>query len=126
MLAKGYLLLLLVLGCAADGREEYIQTHPQLLPEIVIGIQQGEIVVGMTCEQVKIVLGEPTFIKKNGELERWIYQGNSFGTKPKELYNPDSAFPQGIGFVVPFVYHAQEIWIDFSIGKVCRVQKMLY
>lgn len=131
-----YGIIFYCVGCAhSESVDDYVLKHPQLSPEITIALRSNNIINGMSQEEVKLLWGDPKFIehgrieKESGKIEkeRWVYRGNSSPKKEKEdeAYSPDSAFPQGIGFVIPFHYQAREVRIDFDMGKVYRIQEIL-
>ncbi len=62
-------LFLMVTGCAANGplikpnhnsRQGYINQHPELTQEIMQAILEGEVIAGMTKEQVVVSWGKPS------------------------------------------------------------------
>lgn len=77
------------LGCATGGpimkpsltsRQEYVQNHPELSPEIKQAILAGQVINGMTKEAVRVSWGEPTRIKDFGtNPQAWWYERDSEG-----------------------------------------------
>lgn len=105
----------------------YIEQNPTMSTEKRVAMRNGQVINGMTKQEVELVLGKPTFIdRKSGPPEpvRWIYREVS-GVTEEEAYQHDSAFPQGIGYVIPLNYRCREIRVDFEDDKVCRVQRIL-
>jgi hypothetical protein len=113
-------------GCARNAVGEYIVAHQEQPSEILVAMSNGRVIVGMNVEQIKLLLGEPMLKEqRTPQVERWIYRNLESGITQGDAYTTDSAFPQGIGFVIPLYYRAQEIFIDFAAGKVCRVEHIL-
>lgn len=114
-------------GCSGE-IEKYIEKTPNLSTRKIIAMRSGQIINGMSIEEVKKILGEPTFTEKIGKEKaenRWVYRLVKQGKQISDVYQPFSAFPQGIAYVIPLYYKPQEIRIDFCGEKVCRVQEIL-
>ncbi len=60
------LIMLLSIGCYTS-REGYISAHPELNPKIKDAIIKGEVLEGMTEDEVKASWGSPTQIVKGAE-----------------------------------------------------------
>ena len=67
--------------CASQSSrvQTYLDSHPNLKPEIRQAIIDGDILIGMTTEQVVASIGKPVKINKttdkDGVSEQWIYAG---------------------------------------------------
>ena len=122
-------LIALGLGCSSTSNQtdQYLLQHRDLPPEIILAIGNLQVINGMNPEQVLLVMGEPMLKETIAQdaVERWIYRESSSGMKLGEAYDPGSAFPLGIGFVIPLPYRAQEIRVDFNSGAVCRIERIL-
>lgn len=113
-------------GCGHNQVQEYVLTHRDQPAEILVALSSGRVINGMNEEQVRLLIGDPLLKEQlTPQIERWIYRNLDAGMKQAEAYEADSAFPQGIGFVIPLHYRAQEIFVDFAAGKVCRVEQIL-
>jgi hypothetical protein len=61
---------------------EYIKATPDLSEERKEAMRQSIITTGMNKEQVKVLLGEPSKIKREGKWKQiWIYQEKDMPTK---------------------------------------------
>lgn len=106
--------------------QNYIESNPGLDTKKIIAIKTGQVVNGMDQKEVKIILGDPTFeenMKDQGM--RWIYRLVEKGKPLSDVYTPESGFPQGIAYIIPFYYRPVEIRIDFCNNIVCRVNEIL-
>jgi outer membrane protein assembly factor BamE (lipoprotein component of BamABCDE complex) len=63
------IIMSLLIGCYTS-REGYVSAHPELKPNIKEAILKGEIVAGMTREEVRASLGEPPTVAKGYEAGR--------------------------------------------------------
>ena len=118
---------LILIGCTNNQIRHYLENHPDLSPDKSLAMHHGYIINGMTAEEVNLVLGEPTFREGDpatSNKARWVYRETS-GIKEQDAYQSDSAFPQGVGYVIPLNYHCKELRVDFSNGKVWRIEKIL-
>lgn len=122
----GWLCLFFV-GCTTpDPIAEYLAENPDLPPETIFALRNRQIINRMNADEVMLVLGEPTFLPHTeGGIERWVYRENPVGIEHNEAYSSGSAFPSGIGFVIPLRYRSNEIRIDFQEGRVCQIQEIL-
>lgn len=81
--------MVMLSGCAARRRLEYIDSHPDLPEEIRQGILVGTIVKGMNKKEVILSLGKPTkkdiFNDAFGAMEVWTY-GDCINQKCSMLY----------------------------------------
>lgn len=105
----------------------YLKEHPNLSSDKIVAMRVGTVINGMTEKEVKLVLGEPSFIEKFPKkihTRRWIYRKLG-GRTTQEAYNHKSSFPLGIGFVIPLHYKCKEMRIDFENGIVSKVEKIL-
>lgn len=119
------LLLAWMLVSCNQVAEEKDRLLMSLRPEVKKAIQSHTVVNEMTQEEVQLSLGEPHFVEvQSATAEKWIYRSPS-GIEVKEAYPIDSSFPQGVGFVIPLQYKANEIRIDFNEKRVCRIEKIL-
>ncbi|MHC4204392.1 MAG: hypothetical protein ACYSTT_07050 [Planctomycetota bacterium] len=77
-------LLFILNGCSfyedfavSRRRQAYLYSHPDSKYYVRIAIMYGEILIGMTQEQVKASRGRPQRVKRNvysfGVYEQWIY-----------------------------------------------------
>ena len=123
-----YFVLLWALGSGCTNYiEKYIERHPHLPAQRIMAMRVGTVINGMDVEEVRLVMGKPTFVEKPGgspKKIRWIYRDIS-GIRADDAYAAGSSFPQGIGYVIPLDYQYREIRIDFQDDKVCRVEKIL-
>ena len=74
------LICFFVFGCMANKRRvEFINAHQDTSPAIKQAILDGEVVLGMTKEQVLASRGRPLHISKTTDVrgtdEQWIYVG---------------------------------------------------
>lgn len=64
----------------AKRRKDYLAAHPELKIEVKEAILNGEVLIGMTAEQVTAAIGAPkrTEILKNtnGLHEQWVYSSS--------------------------------------------------
>lgn len=124
-------ILVFILGCASNSVHEYVKANPNLKPEKIVAFQEQRVINGMTSEEVLLSFGKPQYQEKKyienrkAEIERWVYIGHGEGMKEEAAYTSGSAFPSGIGFVIPLHYRSHEIQIDFHEGKVFRVEEIL-
>ncbi len=61
---------------AAAREAAYFSAHPELPPSIAKAIDQGHVLLGMTKEQVWVVLGDPAHKRvfgENGSIEIWLF-----------------------------------------------------
>ena len=69
--------LFLTVSCAMERQQQYIKSHPELKSKIKTAIENGEIIIGMTKEQVLASRGRPFNINKttteNMVYEQWVY-----------------------------------------------------
>lgn len=81
-------LLLLAMGCAPlvktsfSHRQEYVNSHSGLSLEIKQSILKGEVMNGMTKEDVLAILGKPTRISAEQYGESWFYDQPFFSLRP--------------------------------------------
>jgi len=72
-----FFLCLFLLCCAVDRRQQYIKTHPNLEERTRDAIENGDILIGMTYEQVLASRGRPFNINKTTTAEmvyeQWVY-----------------------------------------------------
>lgn len=80
-----FFVAIFLIGCLPSVRYTYeeIRNFP---PEIQEHIKKGEVVSGMTFQQVRLAWGAPTTTrvipsKDDKEIIHWIYQQVPFGTK---------------------------------------------
>jgi len=83
------LICLFMLGCLRlpfmtsvwlkKDRPAYVRTHPGLSSEMRKAILKGEVLIGMTFEQVSFSRGEPLdkneFKNETGTASQWVYVG---------------------------------------------------
>ena len=85
-------LIISIYGCSTAGplvkpdsnsRKIYVNSHPELNQEIKQSILNGEVIVGMTREQVRITWSEPSSISNSSNSkyydegkEGWYYKGS--------------------------------------------------
>ncbi len=112
-----------ILSCTST-LEKYISTQSEMNEEKKEALRNKEIIPGMTSKEVILILGEPQVKKEQENGILWTYK-NVSGISPKEAYTSDSAFSQGIAFIVPLNYRCQELNILLENNQVCRVEKIL-
>lgn len=119
--------LLMAAGCAAfDPIEKYLEANPDLPTEKILALRSRYVVNGMTEQEVKLILGEPMFVEQREDgIIRWIYRNRATGMEPGEAYSSGSAFPAGLGFLIPLHYRSREIQIDFYEQTTCRIEEIL-
>lgn len=76
-------------GCALNSpllkpgqssRQEYVNSHPELSPDIKQAILDGKVIKGMTKEDVRISWGQPTTIDDfSADPKAWWYEEDSEG-----------------------------------------------
>jgi len=106
------LAIFLLVGCAAGNnltkpthntRQEYVNSHPQLISEIKQAILRGKVVKGMSKDDVFAAWGEPTRISAETSGEGWFYDQPFISFSPKKSV---SFTKDGL------VYDFSEIWLD--------------
>jgi len=88
------LLACLLSGCALDQRRRsrYVQSHPDLAPEIREAIVKGKLIGGMTRDDVAAARGRPTrsvsgYDAKTGPYVVWVYDYSYvLNTGPHDTY----------------------------------------
>lgn len=70
-------LALLMIGCVASP-ESYLTAHPGTPPNIAASIRQGDVVVGMTREQVRLVWGMPNSKAEWSGGDSWAYTRSGY------------------------------------------------
>lgn len=121
---------IVITSCSTSSEKEekdYVKSKNEVItPEVYTAMKKEEIINGMTMKQVQFILGEPAFVEKISEYTtRWIYRDTDVGIYPDTAYPPPSAFPQGIGFIIPLNYNAMELRVDFEVDEVIQVQRIL-
>lgn len=88
MLLKRLLIVLIIVFTSLLGacgpslmeiRDNYVRAHPNLDPKIREAILKGDIVAGMTREEVRASLGEPYNVTSRFEAERYGRYGRYSG-----------------------------------------------
>jgi len=89
LIILGLAVMVLISGCAAKRRQQYINSHPDLPEEIKDCLLSRNIVKGMSKEQVLLSIGRPdkkdTYQNYFGITEIWAY-GDSASKKCSMLY----------------------------------------
>lgn len=120
-----FITVFLLVSCQ-NKSENYLSQNNDLDTKKIIAIKTGQVVNGMTENEVKLILGEPTFVEnQDASISRWVYRLVETGKSLSDVYTPQSAFPQGIVFVIPFYYKPLEIKVDFCDKTVCKVEEIL-
>ncbi|WP_372371693.1 outer membrane protein assembly factor BamE [Candidatus Uabimicrobium sp. HlEnr_7] len=112
--------------CCQSSQKNYLQENPDLDTKKRLAIKTGQVINGMTQKEVELILGKPTFVETRKENQiRWVYRLVEKGKQLAEVYTPESSFPQGIAYIIPFYYRPLEIRIDICDEVVCRVEEIL-
>ncbi|MEX2668052.1 hypothetical protein UAMX_003729 [Candidatus Uabimicrobium amorphum] len=121
-----YLAIICSIICCQSTQKNYVKENPEMDAKKKLAIKTGQVINGMTEKEVEIILGKPTFVeKREGEQQRWIYRLVEKGKNLAEVYTPESSFPQGIAYIIPFYYRPLEIRVDICDKVVCRVEEIL-
>ena len=122
-----FLLFAIIILSCSNPKKEFLEKNPNLPSEKVIAINRGDVINGMTEEELEVSMGKPTFIDKKlveSGVYIWIYRDTS-GTKQSEAYSNESSFPQGIGAIVPLQYNCKEIRVYVKDSQVFKIEKIL-
>jgi len=84
----------MVAGCAtvnqaALQRSAYVDTHPELSELMAEAINNGQIMVGMSCEMVQVAWGKPVrmeAVDAEDAIVQWIYGNYFVGGNITSLY----------------------------------------
>ncbi len=82
---------------AAAREAAYFATRPEVSPAVATAIHEGHIVLGMTLEQVWVVLGDPVYKRAfgpNRAIEIWLF--------PAHRLHQDQLRSHGLSFRLTF------------------------
>ena len=120
-----YLIIICSLLCCQNTQKNYVKDNPELDAKKQLAIKTGQVINGMTEQEVELILGKPTFVEKREGQQRWVYRLVEKGKNLADVYTPESSFPQGIAYIIPFYYRPLEIRVDICDKVVCRVEEIL-
>lgn len=73
---------LLMAGCVASP-ESYLAAHPETPSHIASSMRRGDVVAGMTREQVRLIWGMPDSKAEWSEGDSWAYVRSGHGGTPR-------------------------------------------
>ncbi len=117
ILVPAGVLLLLTSGCTTPA--SYVAAHPELPANIANSIRQGDVVAGMTRDQVQLVWGSPERKSVWDGGDSWSYK------RPANRGAGGSAGGPGMPPVPSTMQQDQEPADIFPVGGV-KPQKMVY